>query len=198
MSRSQRRLGATLVTVSLAAALTAPAPASAQTQMLASGEPGPVSLLNFAGGSEAAPTSHADVSQAAVECDVSARGRRAVFAGALAWAPDATAGLHNDWRYVRVAAGAVDEQGRTRTGQVSPYYAAYDDRAATLPPVAVVLPHDGESYTPVMVVQFFDATYRLTGTTIVGAQTGAWRIRLPTPGFGEYWYVAGTDLVQCD
>jgi hypothetical protein len=49
----------------------------------------------------------------------------------------------------------------------------------------------------VLVVQFYDSTYRLTGTTMVGAQSGAWRVSLMTPSFGEYWYVAADDLVQC-
>jgi hypothetical protein len=120
-----------------------------------------------------------------------------VFAGALAWAPDETPGLHNDWRYVRVVAGAVDAEGRTRTGQISPYYAAYDDQAATLPAVAVRLPRDGVAYTPVLMVQFYDSTYQLTGATMIGAQSGAWQVSLMTPSFGDYWYVAADDLVQC-
>ena len=138
------------------------------------------------------------MSQASAECDANARGRRAVFAGALAWAPDETPGVHNDWRYVRVVAGAVDAEGHTRTGEVSPYYPAYDDRAATLPAVGVFLPRDGVTYTPVLMVQFYDSTYRLTGTTMIGAQTGAWLVSLPTPTFGDYWYVGADDLVQCD
>ncbi len=178
-------------------ALTWTAPAEAQVEMMTSGTPGPVSLLNFAGGSETVPTSRTDVSQASAECDANARGRRAVFAGALAWAPDVTPGLHNDWRYIRVAAGAVDAEGQTRTGEVSPYYPAYDDRAATLPAVGVFLPRDGVTYTPVLMVQFYDSTYRLTGTTMIGAQTGAWLVSLPTPTFGDYWYVGADDLVQC-
>ena len=98
-----------------------------------------------------------------------------MFAGALAWAPDETPGMHNDWRYVRVVAGAVDAEGRTRTGEVSPYYPAYDDRAATLPAVGVFLPRDGVTYTPVLMVQFYDSTYRLTGT--------AMSARRPAPGW---------------
>jgi hypothetical protein len=181
----------------LALVLTGTPPAQAQVEMLSTGTPGPVSLLNFAGGSEAAPTSQTDVGQASAQCDATARGRRAVFAGALAWAPDETPGLHNDWQYVRVAAGAVDAEGRTRTGEVSPYYPAYDDRAATLPAVGVFLPRDGVAYTPVLVVQFYDSTYRLTGSAMVGAQTGAWLVSLPASSLGDYWYVAARDLVQC-
>jgi len=178
-------------------ALTGTAPAEAQVEMLSSGTPGPVSLLTFAGDSEVPPTTRTDVTQASVECDATARGRRAVFAGALAWAPDDTPGLHNDWRYVRVVAGAVDADGRTRTGEVSPYYPAYDDRAATLPAVGVFLPRDGFTYTPVLMVQFYDSTYRLTGTAMVGAESGAWLVSLPTSSLGDYWYVAADDLVQC-
>lgn len=203
MSRFLRH-SATRPAVTLAAAVSAlawAAPASAQVEMIGIGTPGAVSLLDFSGDSETPPTSRADVGQASVECDEGARGRRAVFAGALAWAPDETPGLHNDWRYVRVAAGAVDEEGRMRTGEVSPYYAAYDDRAATLPAVGVHLPHDGDTYTPVLVVQFFDATYRLTGSTMLGSQAGAWRARLPASSldgyWGDYWYVASADLVRC-
>ena len=81
---------------------------------------------------------------------------------------------------------------------MSPYYPAYDDHAATLPAVGVFLPRDGVTYTPVLTVQFFDSTYRLTGTTMVAAQAGAWLVSLPTPSFGDYWYVAAADLVQCD
>jgi hypothetical protein len=191
-----------LTAASISAVLALAAPATAQVEMIDSGTSGPVSLLTFAGDSETAPTSRVDVGQASVECDQSARGRRAVFAGALAWAPDATPGLHNDWRYVRVAAGAVDDEGRMRTGEVSPYYAAYDDRAATLPAVGVHLPRNDVSYTPVLVVQFFDATYRLTGSTMVASQAGAWRVRLPTSSlmkyWGDYWYVASAELVRCD
>ena len=149
----------------VALALIGAAPAEAQVEMISTGTPGPVSLLTFAGEIETAPTGPTDVSQAAAECDHNARGRRAVFAGALAWAPDETPGMHNDWRYVRVVAGAVDDEGRARIGQVSPYYPAYDDRAATLPAVGVFLPRDGVTYTPVLMVQFYDSTYRLTGTT---------------------------------
>jgi hypothetical protein len=177
--------------------LTGTAPAEAQVEMLSFGVPGPVSLLGFSGDSEAPPTNQTDVGQASVQCDTTARGRRAVFAGALAWAPDDTPGLHNDWRYVRVVAGAVDAEGRTRTGEVSPYYPAYDDRAATLPAVGVFLPRDGVTYTPVLMVQFYDSTYRLTGTAMVGAQAGAWLVSLPTSSLGEYWYVAADELVQC-
>jgi hypothetical protein len=173
------------------------APAQAQVEMLSFGVPGPVSLLNFAGDTAAPPTSQIDVGQAAVECDATARGRRAVFAGALAWAPDDTPGLHNDWRYVRVVAGAVDDQGRTRTGEVSPYYPTYDDRPASLPAVGVFLPRDGVTYTPVLMVQFYDSTYRLTGTAMVGAQAGAWLVSLPTSSLGDYWYVAADELVRC-
>ena len=182
----------------LALALTGAAPAEAQVDMIASGVPGPVSLLTFAGDTETAPTSAMDVSQASAECYHNARGRRAVFAGALAWAPDETPGMHNDWAYVRVVAGAIDDEGRARVGEVSPYYPAYDDHAATLPAVGVFLPRDDVTYTPVLTVQFFDSTYRLTGTTMVAAQAGAWLVSLPTPSFGDYWYVAAADLVQCD
>jgi hypothetical protein len=182
----------------LALTLAGAAPADAQVEMMATGTPGPVSLLDFAGDSEDPPTNQVDFGQAAAECDATARGRRAVFAGALAWAPDETPGVHNDWRYVRVVAGAVDADGRALTGEISPYYAAYDDQAATLPAVGVFLPRDGVTYTPVLMVQFYDATYRLTGTTMVGAQSGAWRVSLPAPSFGSYWYVAADELVQCD
>ena len=156
----------------LALALTGAAPAEAQVDMIATGVPGPVSLLTFAGDTETAPTSATDVSQASAECYHNARGRRAVFAGALAWAPDETPGVHNDWAYVRVVAGAVDDEGRARVGEVSPYYPAYDDHAATLPAVGVFLPRDGVTYTPVLTVQFFDSTYRLTGTTMVARPGG--------------------------
>ncbi len=188
---------AAALALGLGLALTGTPPAGAQVEMMSSGSAGPVSLLNFAGGSAAPPTGPADVGQAAVQCDATARGRRAVFAGALAWAPDLTPGLHNDWRYVRVVAGAVDAEGHTRTGEVSPYYPAYDDRAATLPAVGVFLPHDGVTYTPVLMVQFYDSTYRLTGTEMVGAESGAWLVRLPTSSLGAYWYVAADELVQC-
>ena len=176
---------------------TAMTPADAQVEMLSSGRPGSVSLLDFGGDSEDPPTVQTDVGQASVECDATARGRRAVFAGALAWAPDDTAGLHNDWRYVRVVAGAVDAAGRSRTGEISPYYPAYDDRPATLPAVGVFLPSNGVAYTPVLMVQFYDSTYRLTGTAMVGSQSGAWLVSLPTSSLGAYWYVAQDDLVQC-
>jgi hypothetical protein len=182
----------------LALALGVSAPAEAKVQLMATRAPGPVSLLTFAGDTEAPPTSRADARQASVECDETARGRRAVFAGALAWAPDETPGMSNDWRYVRVVAGAVDDEGRARIGEVSPYYPAYDDRAAMLPAVGVFLPRDGVTYTPVLMVQFYDSTYQLTGTTMVGAQVGAWRVSLRTPSFGDYWYVAEADLVRCD
>ena len=188
---------AAAATLGLALVLTGTAPAEAQVDMIATGVPGPVSLLTFAGDTETAPTSAMDVSQASAECYHNARGRRAVFAGALAWAPDETPGMHNDWAYVRVVAGAIDDEGRARVGEVSPYYPAYDDRAATLPAVGVFLPRDGVSYTPVLTVQFFDSTYRLTGTTMVAAQAGAWLVRLPTPSFGDYWYVAASDRVRC-
>jgi hypothetical protein len=182
----------------VALAMTGTAPAEAQVELIATGIPGPVSLLTFAGDTEAPPTSPTDVSQASAECDQTARGNRAVFAGALAWSPDETPGMHNDWRYVRAVAGAVDDEGRARIGETSPYYAAYDDRAATLPAVGVFLPRDGVTYTPVLMVQFYDSTYQLTGTSMVGAQAGAWLVSLPTPSFGDYWYVAADDLVQCD
>ena len=58
-----------------------------------------------------------DVSQASAECYHNARGRRAIFAGALAWAPDETPGMHNDWAYVRVVAGAIDAQRDRRYGK---------------------------------------------------------------------------------
>ena len=196
MSGPVRAACATALAVALA--LIGPAPAEAQIEMISTGTPGPVSLLTFAGEIESAPTGQTDLGQAAAECDHNARGRRAVFAGALAWAPDETPGMHNDWRYVRVVAGAVDDQGRARIGQVSPYYPAYDDRATALPAVGVFLPRDDVVYTPVLMVQFYDSTYRLTGTTMIGAQTGAWLVSLPTPAFGDYWYVAADDLVQCD
>jgi hypothetical protein len=188
---------AAAATAGCALVLAGAAPVHAQVEMFSSGTPGPVSLLTFAGDSETAITNRMDVGQAAASCDAGARGRKAVFAGALAWAPDETPGLHNDWRYVRVVAGAVDAEGHTRTGETSPYYPAYDDQAATLPAVRVYLPRDGVTYTPVLVVQFFDSTYSLTGTTMVGAQSGAWQVSLPAPVFGDYWYVAADDLVQC-
>lgn len=196
MPRPVRTL-ATLV-AALGLAMTAAAPARAQVELMASGVPGPVSLLNFAGGIEAAPTDQTDVRQASVECDNNTRSRRAVFAGALAWAPDATAGLHNDWRYVRAVAGAVDSAGRALLGDVSPYYAAYDDVAVTLPAVGVFLPRDGVTYTPVLMVQFFDSTYRLVGTRMVGSEAGAWMVSISAPPSGDYWYVAADDLVQCN
>jgi hypothetical protein len=188
---------AVAVAAGLALASTSAAPAEAQVEMMSFGTPGPISLLDFGGEGETVPTNQTDVGQASVECDATARGRRAVFAGALAWAPDDTPGLHNDWRYVRVVAGAVDADGRTRTGEISPYYPAYDDQAATLPAVGVFLPRNGVAYTPVLMVQFYDSTYRLTGTAMVGAQAGAWLVSLPTSSLGAYWYVAQDDLVQC-
>jgi hypothetical protein len=198
MSGSARPVCSALaVCAGLVVAVGISSPARAQVDMMSTGSPGPVSLLDFAGDSEAAPTDGLDASQAAAECDTYARGRRAVFAGALAWAPDTTPGMHNDWRYVRVVAGAVDAEGHTLTGDTSPYYAAYDDQAVTLPAVAVFLPRDGIAYTPVLMVQFYDSTYRLTGTTMIGAQSGAWRVSVMTPSFGDYWYVAATDLVRC-
>ena len=184
--------------LAVALALIGTSPAEAQVEMLSTGTPGPVSLLTFAGEIESAPTDRTDLGQAAAECDQNGRGRRAVFAGALAWAPDETSGMHNDWRYVRVVAGAIDDEGRARIGQISPYYPAYDDQAATLPAVGVFLPRDGVTYTPVLMVQFYDSTYRLTGTSLIGAQAGAWLVSLPAPAFGDYWYVAAADLVQCD
>jgi hypothetical protein len=172
-------------------------PAHARAQMMSFGVTGSVTLLDFSGATESVPSDHTDVGQASVQCSATARGRRAVFAGARAWAPDETPGLHNDWAYVRVAAGAVDDQGRTRTGEVSPYYATYDDDPAVLPAVSVLLPRDGDTYTPVLVVQFYDSTYQLVGSTMLGAQTGAWRVSLPAAALGSYWYVGTDDLVRC-
>jgi hypothetical protein len=173
------------------------APAQAQVEMMSSGSPGPVSLLNFDGGTESPPVNQTDVGQASAECYHNARGRKAVFAGALAWAADQHAGLGNDWQYVRVVAGAVDDQGRALAGDVSPYYPAYDNQPAALPAVGVMLPNDGVTYTPVLMVQFFDSTYRLVGTSLVGSQAGAWQVSISTPPYGDYWYVASSPLVQC-
>ena len=174
------------------------APAShAQVLMMRNGGAGPVSLLNFGGGYEAPPTSQTDPAQAAVECYHNARGRRAVFAGALAWAADLTTGLGNDWQYVRVVAGAVDTAGRALVGETSPFYVAHDNVPVSLPAVGTMLPNDSMTYTPVLVVQFYDSTYRLMGSAMVGAQSGAVLVSLPTPPYGDYWYVSQSDLVQC-
>jgi len=167
------------------------APTRADVALISSGSPGTVELLTFHGEKESWPTDSADPGQASVECDPQARGRRAVFAGALAWAADEQPGLGNDWRYVRVTAGAVDDEGAVVTGETSPFYPAYDDRPATLPAVRVILPDDEATYTPLLTVQVFDATYDLVGASVVAAQVGAWR------GDDDTWSVQYAHLVRC-
>ena len=125
-----------------------------------------------------------------MECEPLTRGRRAVFAGALAWAADEQPGMGNDWRYVRVTAGAADDEGALVTGETSPFYPAYDDRPAALPAVSVVLPDDEATYTPLLTVQFLDARYDLVGASVVAGQVGAWR-------GDDGWRVDHADLVRC-
>jgi len=138
-----------------------------------------------------------DTSQAAVACYPTTRGHRAVFAGARVWGADRQPGPGNDWQYVRVVAGAFDEEGTALTGEVSPYYPAYDNQPVTMPAVEVSLPGTSEGYTPVLMVQFYDANYRLVGTSMNGAQSGAWLVSLPGAALGSYWYVGPVDLVRC-
>jgi len=194
----RRRSAVALPILVLVLALAGPPAAHAQVLMLTTGSAGSVSLLNFAGGYEDAPTSQTDATQAAVACSHNPRGRKAVFAGGLAWSGDLTTGLGNDWQYVRVVAGAVGASGHALTGDVSPFYVAHDNEPATLPAVAVLLPLDDVVYTPVFMVQFYDSTYGLVGSSMVGGQTGAWLVSNPVPPFGDRWYVAHADLVQCN
>lgn len=175
----------------LATAVLSAAPAGADVVLISSGTPGTVELLTFGGQKEASPTDASDIGQASVECEPLTRGRRAVFAGALAWAADDQPGMHNDWRYVRVTAGAADDEGVVETGETSPYYVAYDDRPATLPAVSVILPDDEKTYTPLLTVQVFDATYDLVSASVVAAQVGAWVDEDGTSLTGP------SDLVQC-
>jgi hypothetical protein len=193
----RRRSAVALPILVLVLALAGLPSANAQVLMLTTGSAGSVSLLDFAGGYEDTPTSQTDARQAAVVCSHNARGRKAVFAGGLAWAADLTTGLGNDWQYVRVVAGAVDASGQALTGDVSPFYVAHDNAPATLPAVTVLLPKDDVVYTPVFMVQFYDSTYALVGSTMLGGQTGAWMQSPSTPPVGDRWYVAQADLVQC-
>ncbi len=194
----RRRSAIALPILVLVLTLASPQAAHAQVLMLTMGSAGSVSLLDFAGGYEEPPTSDTDATQASVTCSHKARSRKAVFAGGLAWAADLTSGLGNDWQYVRVVAGAVDTSGHTLTGDVSPFYVAHDNAPATLPPVAVVLPLDDVVYTPLFMVQFYDSTYALLGSAMLGGQTGAWMDGNRTAPFGDRWYVAQADLVQCN
>ncbi len=188
-ARPLRVVAATAAAIGATTALTWSA--HAEVALMSTGSFGIVELLNFSGGKEALPLDGTDVGEASVECDPLTRGRRAVFAGALAWAPDVHAGLANDWQYVRVVAGAADDEGQVLTGEISPFYPAYDDRPAILPAVGVLLPDDSTTYTPLLMVQFFDSTYELAGTSMVASQSGAWRD-------GDSWEVAHADLVRCD
>ena len=194
----RRRSAVAVPILGLVLTFAGPPAAHAQVLMLATGSAGSVSLLDFAGGYEGAPTSDTDATQAAVSCSHNARGRKAVFAGGQAWAADLTSGLGNDWQYVRVVAGAVDASGQAITGDVSPFYVAHDNEPAILPAVAVLLPLDDVVYTPVFMVQFYDSTYALVGSAMLGGQTGAWMETDRTPPFGDRWSVAQADLVQCD
>ena len=193
----RRRSAVALPILVLVLMLAGPPAAHAQVLLLTTGSAGSVSLLDFAGGYEGAPINETDATQAAVVCSHNARGRKAVFAGGLAWSADLTTGLGNDWQYVRVVAGAVDSSGHALTGDVSPFYVAHDDEPAALPAFAVLLPLDDVVYTPVFMVQFYDATYALVGSSMVGGQTGAWMQSFSTPPYGDRWYVAQADLVQC-
>ncbi len=179
-----------VVALVAAATLTA-APTQAEVALMSTGSVGTVELLTFAGDKEGSPTDLTDVGQASVQCERLTRGHRAVFAGALAWATDATPGMGNDWQYVRVTAGAADDEGRVITGETSPFYPAYDDRPATLPAVSVILPDESAAYTPLLTVQVFDSTYEPVGATVVGSQAGARRV-------GDSWRVVGSGLVSCD
>ena len=181
----------------VALALGAMPEAHAEVAMMTSGTPGSVALLDFGGHVEGPPVDQTDTSQASLGCYPTPRGHRAVFAGARVWAADLHAGPGNDWQYVRVVAGALDVEGRAVTGEESPYYPAYDDQPATTPAVTVFLPDTSEGYAPVLMVQFVDPTYRLVGTSMVGAQTGAWLVSLPGSSLGEYWCVARADLARC-
>jgi hypothetical protein len=174
----------------LACATLVPAPTQADVALISTGGAGTVELLTFAGEKESWPTDSTDAGQASVECEPLTRGRRAVFAGALAWAADEHPGMGDDWRYVRVTAGAADEVGAVVTGETSPFYPAYDDRPAALPAVSVILPDGDATYTPVLTVQFFDATYELVGASVVAGQVGAWRR-------DDGWLVEPADLVRC-
>jgi len=190
-------LAAVAALTGLALALSGTTAAQAQMPMMTSGTPGTVALLDFGGDIESPPVDQTDTSQASMGCYPTTRGHRAVFAGAHVWAADLHPGPGDDWQYVRVVAGALDDRGRAHTGEESPYYPAYDDRPTTMPAVGVFLPDSSEGYTPVLMVQFFDATYRLVGTSMVGAQTGAWRVSLAAASLGDYWYVAQADLARC-
>jgi hypothetical protein len=181
----------TAVAAAAATVLLPAAPAHAHVPLISSGTAGPVELLTFSGGMESWSGEPSDVSEASVECEPLTRGRRAVFAGALAWASDDRPGSGNDWSYVRVVAGAADDVGQVLTGEMSPFYVAYDDQPTTLPAVGVILPDDSVTYTPVLMVQVFDSRYDLVGTSMVAGQNGAWR------GDGDTWRVARADLVRC-
>jgi hypothetical protein len=173
-----------------AAATLSAAPAHAEVALMSTGTLGTVELLTFTGDKEAWPTDLADVGHASVQCEHLTRGHRAVFAGALVWATDATPGMGNDWQYVRVTAGDVDDEGRVMTGETSPFYPAYDDRPATLPALSVILPDASATYTPLLTVQVFDSTYDLVGASVVGSQAGAQRV-------GDAWQVLPSALVRC-
>jgi hypothetical protein len=195
---SRRALPAAIAVLSgLGLVLVVTPVAHAQVPMMSTGTPGSVSLLDFAGDDASAPVDQTDTSQAALGCYPTTRGHRAVFAGARVWAADLHTGLGNDWQYVRVVAGAFDEEGAALTGEMSAYYPAYDDQPATMPAVGVSLPGTSEGYTPVLMVQFYDANYRLLGTSMIGAQVGAWLVSLAGAALGSYWYVAQVDLARC-
>ena len=184
---------ATALVTTLAAAVSstlAAAPTQAEAALISTGSAGTVELLTFAGEKESWSGDSTDAGQASVECEPLTRGRRAVFAGALAWTADEQPGMGNDWRYVRVTAGAADDEGAVVTGETSPFYPAYDDRPADLPAVSVILPDDDATYTPVLTVQFFDATYDLVGASVVAGQVGASRR-------DDGWQVQPADLVRC-
>jgi hypothetical protein len=174
----------------VATAMLTAAPTRAEVALMSTGSVGTVELLTFGGDKEGWPTDLDDVEQASVQCEQLTRGHRAVFAGALVWATDATPGMGNDWQYVRVTAGAADDEGRVITGETSPFYPAYDDRPATLPAVRVILPDHSATYTPLLTVQVFDSTYDLVGASVVGSQTGALRV-------GDTWQVLPSSLVRC-
>jgi hypothetical protein len=184
------RRAAFAATVLVVVATLTAAPTQADVALITTGSAGTVELLTFAGEKESWPSDSTDAGQASVECQPLSRGRRAVFAGSLAWAADEQSGMGNDWRYVRVTAGAADDEGVVVTGETSPFYPAYDDRPAALPAVSVILPDDEATYTPLLTVQFFDATYNLVGASVVAAQVGAWRR-------DDGWQVDHADLVRC-
>jgi hypothetical protein len=167
-----------------------PGTARAQVEFLRSGDIGGALLLNFYGGYEGAISNRSDPRQAAVQCYNNSLARKAVFAGAAVTAINYRAGGGNDWQYARLVAAAIRRDGTWVQGDTTAWFVVDDTHWGALPAAGVFLPRDGQPYTPMLGVEYVDATYRQLGAILLGAQSGASMMSLSIPPYGDYW-VAG-------